>query len=45
MCGSLEMANKCNSGVKVVHGCATEGGNSILQASSWELLKMKLQDN
>ena len=31
--------------VAVVHGFFTEGGDSILSAFSWELLRAKLQDN
>ena len=31
--------------VAVVHGFFTEGGDSILSALSWELLRAKLQDN
>ena len=38
MCGGLETANERDSGIKVVHGCLTEGGNSILGVFSWELL-------
>ena len=45
VCGGLETANERDSGVEVVHGCLTEGGNSILRVFSWELLKLKLQDN
>ena len=45
MRGGLETANECDSGVEVVHGCLTEGGNSILRVFSRELLKLKLQDN
>ena len=29
----------------VVHGCFSEGGDSILSAFSWEALRVKLQDN
>ena len=28
-----------------VHGCFSEGGDSILSAFSWEPLRAKLQDN
>ena len=45
MCGGLETANERNSGVEVVHGCLTEGGDSIVRVFSWELEKLKLQDN
>ena len=31
--------------VAVVHGCLSEGGDSILSAFSWEALRAKLQDN
>ena len=31
--------------VAVVHGCFSEGGDSILSAFSWEALQAKLQDN
>ena len=44
-CGGLEMANERDSGVEVVRGCLTEGGDSILRVFSWELLKLKLQGN
>ena len=37
--------NEQNSGVEVVRGCLTEGGDSILSAFSWEPLRAKLQDN
>ena len=36
--------NKQDSGVEVVHGCLTEGGNSILGAFFCEPLRAKLQD-
>ena len=39
------MANKRDSRVAVVHGCFTEGGDSILSAFTWEPLPAKLQDN
>ena len=39
------MANKRDSRVAVVHGCFSEGGDSILSAFSWEPLPAKLQDN
>ena len=29
----------------VVHGCFSEGGDSILSTFSWESLQVKLQDN
>ena len=38
-------ANERVSRVAVVHGCFTEGSDSILSAFSWELLPAKLQDN
>ena len=41
-CGGLETANERDSGVEVVHGCLTEGGDSILRVFSWELEKLKL---
>ena len=37
--------NKQDSGVEVVRGCLTEGGDSILCVFSWEPLRTKLQDN
>ena len=39
------MANERDSSVAVVHGCFTEGGDSILSAFTWEPLPAKLQDN
>ena len=36
--------NEQDSGVEVVHGCLTEGGDSILSVFSWEPLRTKLQD-
>ena len=45
MCGGLETANERDLGVEVVYGYLTEGGNSFLRVFSWDLLKMKLQDN
>ena len=38
-------ANERDSGVAVVHGCFSEGGDSILSAFSWEPLQAKLQDD
>ena len=38
-------ANERDSRVAVVHGCFSEGGDSILRAFSWEPLRVKLQDN
>ena len=35
MCGGLETANERDSEVEVVHGCLTEGGNSILRVFSF----------
>ena len=37
--------NERDSRVAVIHGCFSEGGNSILSAVSWEPLQAKLQDN
>ena len=37
--------NEQDSGVKVVRGCLTEGGDSILSVFSWEPLRTKLQNN
>ena len=34
MNGGLEMANELDSGVDVVHGYYTEGGDSILSTST-----------
>ena len=36
--------NEQDSGVKVVHGCLTEGGKSILGAFFCEPVRAKLQD-
>ena len=36
--------NKQDLGVEVVHGCLTEGGDSILGAFFCEPLRAKLQD-
>ena len=38
-------ASERDSGVAVVYGCFSEGGDSILSAFSWEALRGKLQDN
>ena len=38
-------ANERDPRVAVVHGCHSEGGDSILSAFSWEPLGAKLQDN
>ena len=35
-------ANERDSIVAVVHGCFSEGGDSILSAFSWEPLRAKL---
>ena len=43
MCGSLVTAKELDSEVNVMHGCFTEGGDSILGIFSWELLRAKLQ--
>ena len=37
--------NELDSRVAVVHGCCSEGGDSILSIFSLELLRAKLQDN
>ena len=39
------MANEQDSRVAVVHGCFSEGGDSILSAFSLEPLPAKPQDN
>ena len=36
--------NEQESGVEVVHGCLTEGGDTILAAFFCEPLRAKLQD-
>ena len=36
------IANERDSSVAVVHGCFSEGGDSILSAFSWESLPAKL---
>ena len=38
-------ANEQVPRVAVIHGCYSEGGDSILSAFSWEPLPAKLQDN
>ena len=38
-------ANERDPKVTVVHGCHSEGGDSILSAFSREPLRAKLQDN
>ena len=38
-------ANEQGLGVSVVHGCFSEGGDSILSDFSWEPFRAKLQDN
>ena len=38
-------ANERDPRVVDVHGCFSEGGDSILGAFSWEPLRAKLQDN
>ena len=43
-CGGQEKMNELDSGVEVVCGCLTEGGNSILGAFFYEPLRAKLQD-
>ena len=37
--------NERDSRVAVVHGCFSEGGDSILSVFSWEPLRAKLQVN
>ena len=44
-CGGLVMANERDSRVAVVHGCFSEGGDSILSAFYSGPLPAKLQDN
>ena len=44
-CGGLVTAYERDSRVAVVHGCFSEGDDSILSAFSWEPLRTKLQDN
>ena len=39
------MANERDSRVAFVHGCFSEGSDSIVSAFSWEPLSAKLQDN
>ena len=39
------MENERDLKVAVVHGCFSEGGDSIVSAFSWEPLPVKLQDN
>ena len=41
MCGGLEKANKHDAGVEVVHGCLTEGGDSILGVFFCDPLRAK----
>ena len=36
--------NEQDSGVEIVHGCLTEGGDSILGAFFCKPLRVKLQD-
>ena len=43
--GGLVTANERDSRFAVVHGCFSEGGDSILSTFSWEALRVKLQDN
>ena len=43
MCGIPVMAKELDLGADVMHGCFTEGGDSILGIFSWELLRVKLQ--
>ena len=45
MCGGLETVTEHDSGGEVVHGCLTEGGNSILRVFCWELLPVTLRDS
>ena len=44
MCGSQETAKEFDSGIEMVHGCFTEGGDSILSVFGGELLRVKLQN-
>ena len=44
-CGGLATAKERDVRVAVVHGCFSEGGDSILSAFPWEALRAKLQDN
>ena len=41
----LVTGNKRDLGVEVVHGCFSEGGDSILSVFPSEPLRGKLQDN
>ena len=43
MCGGLLTANERDSGVKVVHECFSEEGDSILSVFSSESLLAKLK--
>ena len=44
-CCDLVTVNELDSRVAVVHGCFSEGGDSILSVFSWEPLRAKLQHN
>ena len=44
MCGGQEKMNEQDSGVEVVRGCLTEGGNCILGVFFREPLRARLQD-
>ena len=39
------MAKEQDLRVDIVHGCITEGDDSVLRVFSWELLPATLQDN
>ena len=43
MCGSPVTAEELDLAFDVMHGCFTEGDDSILGVFSWELLRAKLQ--
>ena len=38
-------ANERDPRVAIVHGCHSEGGDSILSVFSWERFRAKLQDS
>ena len=44
MCVGHETAKDLDSGIKIVHGCFMERGNSILIVFGGELLQVKLQN-
>ena len=43
MCGSPVAEKELELGVDVVHRCFMEGGDSILNVFSWELLQVTTQ--